>query len=46
MSPSHYRPSVSHQRCGVVCGYDDRYAAADEISGKRRQPIIFVLRAG
>ena len=29
---------------GGAGGYDHRYAAADEIGCKRRQPIILVLR--
>ena len=30
---------LRRQRCGGAAGYDDRYAVADEIGCKRRQPI-------
>ena len=35
---------LRRQRCGGAGGYDHRYAAADEIGCKRRQPIVLILR--
>ena len=35
---------LGRQRCGGLVGYDHRYAAADEIGCKRRQPIILIFR--